>query len=145
MTYLSGFHSSRSRTTPAERPSLWRFFPWAVAGSLGLVMVVNAGLIWWALSTFPGQAGGDGFDLSNDYGRLLGVAERQAALGWSMAATLRDRHPMLTFVDRAGQPIADLAIVANAERPLGPPKTTGLHFVSESGSPGTYVALETLP
>ena len=124
------------RTIPRGASELVALLPWAVAGSLGLVMVVNAGLVWWALSTFPGQAGGDGFDLSNDYDRLLGVAEKQAALGWSMAATLRDGRPVLAFVDRAGQPIADLAIIADAERPLGPPKTKKLHFVSNSCRPG---------
>jgi len=144
VTYLSRvpFEPASERPLP-QRRSAWRFFPWAVAGSLGFVMFVNAGLVWSALSTFPGAAGNDGFDLSNDYDRLLAIAEKQAALGWSIAAALRDGRPALTFLDRSGQPITGLVITGDAERPLGPPLTTTLHFASEA--PGTYVADERLP
>ena len=51
--------------------SMWRFFPLAVVAGLGIVVVVNAGMIYAALSTFPGQAGEGDFALSNHYDCLL--------------------------------------------------------------------------
>lgn len=36
--------------------SLWRFFPWFIAGALGFVIAVNVVMVTIALRTFPGVA-----------------------------------------------------------------------------------------
>ena len=76
--------------SPAMRPeparSVWRFFPWLVVAAMGVVVAVNAGMIYSALHTFPGKTGNDGFDLSNHYDAVLDQAQRAAALGWTMLA-----------------------------------------------------------
>ena len=73
-----------SRAVPA-RQLPWRWFPAAMLGSIAVVFAVNGAMIYAAVSTFPGQAGEDGFDLSNAYARVLDAAARQAALGWQLA------------------------------------------------------------
>ena len=49
------------------RRSLWRFFPLAVVAGLAFVVLVNAGLVYAALYSFPGKTGDEGFELSNHY------------------------------------------------------------------------------
>ena len=58
-------------SVPSSRNPGWRWFPWAIALSLLVVVAVNGGMVWAALRTFPGVAGTDGFDLSNHYNRVL--------------------------------------------------------------------------
>lgn len=109
--------------------SVWRWFPHAMIGALGLVVAANGIMIYDAYSTFPGMAGRDGFDLSNEYGRVLATAQRQAALGWQVDADVTaDRFPALRVVDRTGAPLAAAEIVAQVERPVGPEGPTPLTF-----------------
>jgi nitrogen fixation protein FixH len=123
---------------------MWRFFPlWVVAG-LGLVVVVNAGMIYAALSTFPGQAGEEDFALSNHYDAVLDREQREAALGWSVVAvTDAAGRPEVTLTDRNGAPLNGASVAASAERPLGAPEQQALAF--REATPGHYVASAALP
>jgi nitrogen fixation protein FixH len=119
--------------------NVWRWFPHAMIGALGFVILVNAYMIYDAYSTFPGVAGQDGFDLSNAYQRVLATAQQQAALGWQIeAGVTNDRFPELLLTDRTGAPLAATAITAQAERPVGPADSTTLIFQSVGG--GRYRA-----
>jgi nitrogen fixation protein FixH len=123
--------------------SAWRLFPWIVALTMTGVIAVNGGLVYTALHSFPGNAGGDGFDLSNSYNRVLDNAERQATLGWVLKVEQTDaRHLALQLTDRAGAPLTDARVVAQAVRPLGPRDTTALEF--HPAGPGRYAAETTL-
>src|ERR1039457_524351 len=83
-----------SAATPPRR-SAWRWFPLWVALSLLVVIIVNGGMMWAALSTFPGAAGSDGFDLSNNYDKVLDRVAQQQALGWTVQASVAaDAHPL---------------------------------------------------
>ena len=107
----------------------YRWFPHGLAAAMGVVFVINGYMVYIALSSFPGVAGTDGFDLSNGYNRVLATAAQQSALGWQIEAGQDDaRHPMLRLTDRLGAPLTGAAIDARAERPLGPPDTTVLGF-----------------
>jgi nitrogen fixation protein FixH len=128
---------------PRQVQSGWRWFPWAIVGFLGFVVVVNAGMMWAALGTFPGAAGGDGFDLSNHYDRVLDVAAHEAALGWKLDASVDPAgQPSITLIDRSGAPLNGARVSATAERPLGPPTTTALTFQAAAGR---YVTAQRLP
>ena len=127
-----------------EPRSAWDWFPWAVAASLVVVIVINAGMIWTALRTFPGAAGADGFDLSNDYNKVLAAAARQQALGWRFAARLGEGNRIaVRLADRAGAPLAGAQLSAVAERPVGPRAVTPLAF--HELVPGRFVADRSLP
>ena len=117
----------------------WWWFPWAMVGSLGVVVAVNGVMVWFALGTFPGAAGSDGFDLSNHYDRVLARVEREAALGWKLSVLPSDgSHPIVIVTDRAGAALHDARIGGVAERPIGPPETTPLTF--HEAAAGRYVA-----
>ena len=129
--------------TTAVRRSNWRWFPWAMVGCLMVVVCVNGVLAWAALSSFPGQAVDDDFGASNRYDRILAQAERQAALGWSVSATIDEGRPMLVLAAKDGTPLEHAEIVSVTQRPLGPPQTTTQHL--QAIAPGRYRADTALP
>ena len=123
--------------------TVWRFFPWFVAAAMTAVVAVNFGMVYAALHTFPGNAGGDGFDLSNHYNLVLDRVERQSALGWAVRAEDANAgHPIIVLTDRSGAALAGAALRGTAARPVGDPRTTNIEF-SET-SPGRYIGAETL-
>ena len=80
-------------------------------------------------STFPGQAGEEGFALSNHYDAVLDREQREAALGWSVVAlTDAAGRPEVTLTDRNGAPLNGASVAASAERPLGAPEQRALAF-----------------
>lgn len=133
----------KSPESPAQ--SCWRYFPLAVIAGMGVVVAVNAGMVYAALHSFPGAAQGDeGFALSNHYDAVLDRAGHEAALGWTVNAQTDDAgHPVVTLADRNGAALAAASITAMAERPLGAPHTQSLTF-RNLGS-GHYIADAALP
>jgi nitrogen fixation protein FixH len=109
--------------------TIWRWFPHGLIASMGLVFLVNGYMVYDAYRTFPGTAGTDGFDLSNEYKRVLATAQQQAALGWQIEAEASsERYPVLRLTDRMGAPLTAATIDAQAERPVGPAAATALTF-----------------
>ena len=133
------------RSTLPQRGSAWRFFPLAVILSMTFVVVVNAGMVYEALHSFPGASEGDeGFALSNHYDIVLDQAQRQAALGWKVAAQTDDAgRAVVVLTDRQGVALHGATVAASAERPLGAPEARSLTF-QEVGA-GRYVADAVLP
>ncbi len=132
------------QTVPAIAPrSAWRFFPHAMVAGLLVVVVVNGGLVWWALTTFPGVAALDVFDHSNAYDEVLARAAREAALGWSVRSLGDAPAPILALDGPNGRPLTGATVMAEARRPLGPDMKTRLAFREEA--PGRYVAGAALP
>ncbi len=122
---------------PAPR-SAWRFFPLGVVLSLLAVAIVNGIMIYYAESTFPGQAISHEFTLANDYGQVLAAEKAQQALGWKLTASLDGHVPVLRIVGRGQAPLAGLVVRAIAERPLGPEHRTSMQF--REIAPATYRA-----
>ena len=87
--------------------TVWRWFPHGLIATMGIVFVVNGYMVYDAYSTFPGISGKDGFDVSNEYKRVLETAQQQAALGWQLEAGVADdRFPVLRLTDRTGAPLS---------------------------------------
>jgi nitrogen fixation protein FixH len=144
MSYIRWIPPASSPRAPEPARSVWRWFPWLVAGAIGLVVVINAGLIYAALSSFPGKAGNEGFELSNQYDAVLDHARRTAELGWTMAARAdATGRPEVTLTDRQGSPLIGASVAAAAERPLGDPDARRLVFHETAA--GHYVADTALP
>jgi nitrogen fixation protein FixH len=127
----------------ARRRSAWHYFPHALIAGLGVVVLVNAGMVWSALRTFPGVAALDVFDHSNTYDEVLAQAAREAALGWTVQPDGEALAPTLALADRDGQPLAGATVGAEARRPLGPDMATEIAF--EEVAPGRYAAATALP
>jgi nitrogen fixation protein FixH len=127
---------------PMKPRSAWRFFPLAVIGAMTVVVVVNVGMAWSALRTFPGIAVNDSFDHSNDYDKVLATAAHQAALGWSLHVALAGGVPVVRLADRDGHGIEGARVVAIARRPLGTEDAAELAF--QPDAPGRYAAAAAL-
>jgi nitrogen fixation protein FixH len=139
MSYIRWIPPRSTGRAPEPAGSAWRWFPWLVAAAMGVVVAVNAGMIFAALASFPGKAGNDGFDLSNQYDAVLEHAQRTAALGWTMLArTDATGRPEVTLTDRHGSPLTGALVAAAAERPLGAPEARRLVFRETDA--GRYVA-----
>ena len=124
--------------------SAWRFFPLAIIAALGVVVAVNAGMVYAALHSFPGQAGAEDFELSNHYDTVLERAQREAALGWSLVAVTDERgRPEITLSDRNGAPLHGASVGGSAQRPLGALEHRALAFHETAA--GRYVADAVLP
>jgi nitrogen fixation protein FixH len=122
--------------------TVWRWFPVWLIAAMGVVFAVNGYMIYDALSTFPGQAGQDGFDLSNEYQRVLATAQQQAALGWHIEVSGAP-IPELHLTDRNGMPLTPTSIDAQVERPVGPTDRMVLNF--RPVGDGTFQADSPLP
>ena len=126
-----------STTAPPRRRgprSAWDWFPWAVAASLVVVILINAGMIWAAIATFPGQAGQDGFDASNGYNQVLRAAARQKALGWHVAVGVDAAGRVgVALAGPDGKPLPGATAEAVAQRPVGPRDIQHLALVPQSG------------
>ncbi len=124
--------------------SSWRFFPWAVVAGLGFVVLVNAGMVYAALHSFPGQAGDEGFALSNHYDAVLERERRDTMLGWTMVAQTDDAgraEVRLTYSE--GLPLRGASLAGTARRPLGAPETRSVAF--HEVADGRYVTDAVLP
>lgn len=89
--------------TVNPRRSLW--IPWAFVGGMLLVFVVNAGMVYAALSTFTGVTVGKAYDKGRAYNHVLAEAARQDALGWQAEVTLAGGALRVTVRDAAGLPV----------------------------------------
>lgn len=120
--------------------SRWRFFPIAVIVGMSVVVAVNAGMIYAALYSFPGAAGGDeGFSLSNHYDTVLKQARHDAELGWTLSAQADDAgRPVVVLTGHDGAPLHGAYVAGSAERPLGAPDTHDLQF--RDAGQGRYIA-----
>lgn len=126
-----------------RKRTAWSFFPWYITAAMCLVIAVNGYMAYAALSTFPGDAGGDGFELSNHYNAILDRMQREEALGWGLRADVDAAgHPTMALTDRSGAALAGAAIEATARRPLGDPRTTVVRFTETS--PGHYATTAVL-
>lgn len=107
-------------THPNHTPSVWNLFPWAIAGAMAVVVAVNIGMVSWAIQTFPGKAGRDGFDLSNRYNMVLDQVRAAEALGWRVTVELDGESRVVVQVATSDGAFPTKSLVnATARRPLG--------------------------
>jgi nitrogen fixation protein FixH len=117
--------------------NLWLFFPWFIAAAMGVVIAINCFMAWSAIHTFPGNAGSDGFDLSNHYNTIIERVKQGAGLGWAVQAEVDQAgHPVAVLTDRSGKALAGAEIEATAQRLLGDRHTRQMRFTEVS--PGHY-------
>lgn len=116
----------------------WEFFPFYLIAAMLLVVAVNTKFIYAALSTFPGEAGSNDFDLSNRYNAVLDLAAQQAAMGWHIDAQAAAGQVVVHLKTKNTIALADATLTATAMRPLGADHAQTLQF--RQTAPGVYAA-----
>lgn len=127
-----------------------RWIPWTFVGGMALVVVVNAIMVWFALSTFTGTTVDRSYERGRLYNQVLAEAERQARIGWRFSllweADATDRlsgRLVLVAADAGAAPLDRLSLDAVLLRPLEAPEPIALGFAQVAA--GRYVAAVTLP
>lgn len=123
--------------------SNWRFFPWAIAGGMGVVIGVNILMVVLATHSFPGNVGSDGFTLSNRYNQVMQSARQDQGRGWAVLAALPDARVRITARDREGAPLLGASVRISARRPLGSDASIALTMMETA--PGVHVSSTDLP
>jgi len=103
----------------ASPRTLWQYFPWMVAGGLGIVVAVNVTMAVLAHRSAPGLAVQGSFATSNAYGTIQAEARRQVGLGWSLDVMLREGVLEVRLAGPGGARLPGAALTAVATRPIG--------------------------
>jgi nitrogen fixation protein FixH len=110
---------------PAERGNpKFSLVPWLFPAGLGLVVLVNMVLLWFALGTFPGVVAGNTYERGRRYNAVLQEDAAIAAMQLTVDVTFvadGGGNVVVRYRDRDGQPMAKLSVVATVSRPLGNP------------------------
>lgn len=123
--------------------------PWIYAGGMAVVVLVNAIMVTFALSTYSGLAHKEPFSRGLAYNALLDTVERQERLGWqpslAVAAPGADgtRAVTLGIADGEGKLLqgADARVVL--VRPVG--TSAAIEFAMSEIAAGRYAAVVALP
>lgn len=98
-------------------PRRSRWIPWVFVGGMLLVVVVNGGLVFAALSTFTGVTTGKSFDRGRTYNQVLAEAARQQALGWQAQLVMKDGLLTVSVLNRDGGAVSGM-LDGHLQRPL---------------------------
>jgi nitrogen fixation protein FixH len=139
-------------SSPAQSTNRGRWIPWAFVGAFAVVAAANGIFVWLAFDSFPGLETEGAYEKGLAYDSTLVAAGKQRELGWQAsishetaisAAGGLDLTLTVALSDRAGAPIAGLAVRALLWRPTaeGFDVPADLHEMA----PGRYVAALTLP
>lgn len=130
------------------------WYPWIFVGGMALVVVVNLILVFFAVDSFTGIATEDHYRKGLAYDSAIAAERRQAERGWSMAlavepaaaadaAAAHAADVSVTFADRHGRPLEDLAVRAEFVRPTHEGYDTTATLTHRGG--GRYGAAVALP
>ncbi|MCX7374496.1 MAG: FixH family protein [Alphaproteobacteria bacterium] len=117
-------------------PTRSRWIPWVFVGGMMLVVVVNAVMVWFALSTFTGVSTPRAYDRGRTYNDVLAEAARQDALGWQSRVTLQGGIVSVEIRDPQNAPVHG-ELLGALHRPLNR-EAVPLHF--QEYGPGRFTA-----
>lgn len=130
----------------ARRHSL---IPWLFPAAMLPMFAANGALIYFAARSAPAVVADRPFETGRTYNRDLAAAAAQQRLGWSAVLDtqlLRASIPspiVLDIRDRAGAPVAGLAVELRVWRPVGASPDQRLRLAETE--PGHYAAAPTFP
>ncbi len=108
-----------------QRADGW-WYPWIFVAGMGVVIIVNGILLYFALSTWSGLETDDHYRKGLAYNQNIEAVRRQAQLGWTLDVAFApdtasgEQRPgtvRLRFAGPDGAPLEDLAVRVRFERP----------------------------
>ena len=122
------------------------FIPMIYVAAMGVVVLVNAGMVAAALSSYSGLAYDDPFGRGVAYNAVLAEAERQEALGWRAVVSVGggdDRSLSIAISDAQGGPLIGGTVTTSFVRPAE--KMAPLRAELAETTPGQYAGHVALP
>jgi nitrogen fixation protein FixH len=112
----------------------------ALVGFFGVMLIVNAIFVYFALATFSGGDTSNPYRKGLDYNETLAAAERLAARGWQTEIGYDDQAGRLSIRvrDRAGEPVTGLGLAAAVSRPATDKEDRAVGLTE--AEPGVYAA-----
>lgn len=132
---------SIARAPSQPRRSAW--MPWLFVVGLGIVVLVNAALIFFAVSSAKGLVVANPYEKGIAFNRQLSRERAEVALGWKLAASYQNGAIEATLTDAGGHPLSNAAVTALFVRPIegGGPPPMALNAVA----PGKFQGAIALP
>lgn len=121
-----------------------RYIPWLFVAGFGIVVAVNAAMIWFAVGSFSGLYTQKPRDRGLHYNQVLAEQQRRDALGWRVDATWQPDSGRLEIAvfDSAGRPLATSRVTAELVRPVEKRPPVGVALsVTDIGRFAGYVVL----
>ncbi len=125
-----------------------RWIPWLIVGFFGIVIVANAVMVFFAMSSFTGLQTEGHYLRGLEYNRVLEAERAERALGWTVSvefsSTGARRGRIAARVrDAAGAPVDGAAVTADLVRPARQGYDMRVTLAAKSG--GIYAADVELP
>jgi len=124
-------------TRPGFRLNGWHVLA-MVTGFFAIVIAVDVGFVVMAVRTFPGEVSATPYEDGLAFNRSYAQQRTQERLGWRAIAAAERGAVAVEMRDRAGKPIAGLAVTGKLERPATEAGRIQLAF--HETRPGRYVA-----
>jgi nitrogen fixation protein FixH len=127
------------------KPASGRWIPWVFVGAFGLIIAVNAALIWFAVGSFSGLAEAHPYQAGLEYNRTLAEARAQEALGWKAELSLAPAaepgavRVSASLVDGHGHAIEGATVEAEFVRPAARGHDRAALLAPQAG--GGYAAI----
>lgn len=111
----------------------------AMLAFFGVVLGVNALMLWQAIATHSGVVALEPYRKGLAYNARIAAGERQAALGWSVDVTLgKDGLVALALADASGKAVEGLVATGTLGRPTANHSDLRLRFAERQA--GAYTA-----
>jgi nitrogen fixation protein FixH len=117
----------------------------ALVAFFGVMFVVNAIFVYFAVATFSGGDTSDPYRKGLHYNDTLAAAQRQEERGWQTEVAYESETKRLTlsFLDKAMAPVAGLHVAATLGRPATDQEDRRVVF--KEASHGVYDATVDIP
>ncbi|MDH5771539.1 MAG: FixH family protein [Rhodospirillaceae bacterium] len=103
-------------TAGNRSPGWW--YPWLFVGGLGIVVIVNGILVYFATNSWTGLSTDGHYDKGLAYNQTLDAQRQQDALGWKVDFNYDPNGNLsVKFIDANGAPLDGLTVTANLYRP----------------------------
>ncbi len=97
-------------------PGWW--YPWLFVGGLGIVVIVNGFLVYFAINSWTGLSTEGHYDKGLAYNQTLDAQRQQNALGWKANFIYNlDGNISVRLTDTNGKPLDNLKVKAQLYRP----------------------------
>jgi nitrogen fixation protein FixH len=121
------------------------YVPWLFVAGFGIIIAVNAVMIWFAVSSFSGLYSTNPREQGLHYNDVLARQKQRDALGWKVDVAWQPSVSCMEIdvSDASGQPIAGAHVTASLVRPVE--KRSPISVTMEPRDIGRFVARIDLP